>query len=62
MNISQLPHDGGFFSKRLIVLIAVVGFHVLVAGLFISGISENQRVQSVIPIQWPAAQSFLCGT
>jgi len=50
MNTFHLPHDGGFFSKRVTVFIAVVGFHVLVAGLFISGFDGSRRAQSVIPI------------
>ncbi|MGH8141734.1 MAG: hypothetical protein ACREU2_04350 [Steroidobacteraceae bacterium] len=53
MSTYHFKHNAAFFSKRLMVLFAVVAFHVLIAGLFISALrtpGAAKHAQSIIPI------------
>jgi hypothetical protein len=48
MKIYNLPRNSEYLSRRLIVLIAVVACHVLVASVFISGLDDD-RARAGLP-------------
>lgn len=41
MSTYYRPHDSEFFSKRLLVLVAIIAFHALIVWAFMSGLATN---------------------